>query len=384
MTNWISKYTAHIQIRLSERLLFVLLVFWAIIQGVFLLKNGIVTSGEAEKYIREAHLFIETGRLSSPNFWLYFVQILLLSICIKLKSGFVLAIGVQLFLNLAATTSFYKVLLRLSGNKAIAFTGTALLLINHPYQEFNLYLQTESIFYSLTLLHSCYLIKIEKLTLKNVFVIAASLCLLIITRPTGLLFVPPTCIFLFLIHTRKMSVGKKITIASIFAFLFFFLLDKALSSGGELDLMLPFKNQSVICGITSPEGPTSLKTNGTSNSVLGLFYFITHNLQLFFRMAIYKTWAFFGLYRSYFSPGHNIFIIGYFLLLYVLTIANLSFWVKEKPVVFAYMAVLILMTWISVMLTCDDWHNRFFLTLSPYFILLALGFISRLRKKIPA
>ena len=43
----------------------------------------------------------------------------------------------------------------------------------------------------------------------------------------------------------------------------------------------------------------------------------------------------------------------------------------------AYLLTLILLTWMTVILTCDDWNHRVFLSISPYVILLATGFFKR-------
>jgi hypothetical protein len=133
-----------------QRILIFLL--WAVVNGLLIAKNGIVTTGESVKYIDQAILFVQTGRLSSSNFRLYFTEIGLISLCIKLKLGFIFVVLLQLFFSLFSTFCLYNTLLYLFKAKNIAFTGTAILLLNLPYQEFNTFLQTESLFYSFTLI----------------------------------------------------------------------------------------------------------------------------------------------------------------------------------------------------------------------------------------
>ena len=48
-----------------------LVIGWLLVNGFFLLNNGIITTGEAGKYISEAHQLVQTGHLTSNNFIFY-------------------------------------------------------------------------------------------------------------------------------------------------------------------------------------------------------------------------------------------------------------------------------------------------------------------------
>jgi hypothetical protein len=356
-------------------------ILWALVNSFFLLKNGIVTTGEAEKYIGQANLFIKTGHLSAANLSLYFTQIALLSFCIKLNVSFAIVVIVQLFFNLLATFCFYRTLLFIFNSPTVALTGTIILLANQPYQEFNTFLQTESLFFSFTLILTCYVISIEKLSFKNFIAIIFSLAVISITRPTGLLFIPPVFVYLFFIYFKKLSIIKKLSLLGAIGFLFLFILNKALASGGEFDFMLPFRDEDIICGLTSLTHSAQIQTSGNSNSIFGLLYYIMHNFSQFARLAWMKTIAFFGLYRSYYSRWHNIYLIIYFYSINIMAIAGISFWVRNHLYKLFYFLSMIFITWLTVMLTCDDWHNRFYLSISPYLIILSLGFIKKLWRK---
>src|ERR1700761_8463723 len=132
-----------------------LCTLWLLVNTILLLKNGIVTTGEAEKYIRQAHLLVSTGTLESSNFRFYFIPIALLTLCIKLHLSFAWMVAVQLALNGLATLFFYKTAASLFPGGKIAFIATILLLLNIPYQAYNSFLQTESIFQSMSLLLVC-------------------------------------------------------------------------------------------------------------------------------------------------------------------------------------------------------------------------------------
>ena len=358
-----------------------ILVLWFLVNAFFFIKNGIVTTGEAEKYIGQANIFLQTGSVSSPNLWFYFIETGLIAFCIKFHASFLIIIIIQFILNFAATLFFYKTLLFLFDLNSVALAGTIILLLNQPYQEFNTFLQTESLFYSLTLILSCYVIWIEKISLKKIIIVLALLLIASITRPTGLLFILPVFLYLFFIYFHKASRIKKTGILLVFGLLLFFIINKAMGSGGEFDFMLPFRDEDIICGLPSIAHSASIKTTDNGNSILGIFYYVIHNPAQFFRLAWLKTIAFFGLYRSYYSKWHNIYLIVYFYLIHILAIASLPYLAKKMFYKTAYLLSLIFITWLTVMLTCDDWHNRFYLSISPYIIMISMGILSRKIKR---
>ena len=359
----------------------IILAGWTVLNGWLLWHNGIVTAGESQKYIDEAHVFIQTHQLSSSNFWLYFTQIALLAFCFKFNTGFVFAVAIQLMLNLSATLFFYHTVKAFFPGTRRALLATLLLLASYPYQEFNTFLQTESIFYSLTLILSCLIIHPAKTALKRPFLLLLLLALVCFTRPTGLLFLPPVGICLFLYYARSWSPMLKTVTLIVSAGLFFYGLNSALGSGGELDFMLPFKDEENICGVPTLTKSLPLHLAGNGNSLYGLLYYVLHNFPQFVRLAASRSLAFFGMYRSYYSRPHNWYIVIFFNLIFLAALLSLSCWKRKFPLALGYFAGIIFLTWFTVMLTCDDWHNRFYLTISPFLIILSMGFLGAHTKR---
>jgi hypothetical protein len=173
--------------------IFFLFIVWAIVHGVFIYNQGIISVGEAEKYISEAKTLLATGTLSATNYWFYFTQIFLLAIAFKWGLGFTFVLIVQLIFSAWATYAFFRLAAALFSIQT-AFIGTLLFLLNYPFQEWSIYLQTESLFHSFTIIFTAYLLRISKLNLRHYITIAFSVFLICITRPTGLfLFQPLYC-----------------------------------------------------------------------------------------------------------------------------------------------------------------------------------------------
>jgi hypothetical protein len=354
-----------------------LLAVWAIIQGIFIYQHGIITTGEAHKYIIEAHTFLSTGTLSSPKYLLYFTQICLLAIAFKTGLGYSFVLIVQLLFSALATYSFYRLLGRLFPPQT-AIIGTMLLLLNYPFQEHNVYLQTESIFYSFTILFSTYLLQLSKLTLLHFTGILAALVILCITRPTGILFVPVTFIYLFFTFLKDINTKLKVIITVAVALIFTWILNGLLDSGGGLDFMLPYREEHIICGLPTLNQPASIDTTTNGNSLYGLAYYITHNFSQFSRLALLKCKSFFAMVRPYYSTGHNILLAVYFYPLYIFALSGINWWRRRHTYLLMYLSGLILITLGTTLLTCDDWHNRWLLSISPWIILLGLPAITRM------
>jgi len=358
-----------------------ILCCWAVANGCYLWQTGIVLDGESEKYIYQSEQLLATGSVTTPNFWLYTTQILLISASKIIGTGYYGVIVVQLLFNLLAVRAFY----RLAGSwfhKNAALAATLLLIVNYPMQRFNTHLYTESLYYSFTILFSAFLLQISKLTFRNIVIIIAALAIISVTRPTGILFVPPVMLYLFFRFFQSLKLRTKLVITMAVGVLFLYCLNLMLGSGGEFNFMLPYLYEEIICGVPAIETPATIKTAENPNSVYGLLYYLTHNFSQFARLAWQRSIAFFGLMRSYYSGTHNTFLAILFYPVYVMGIAGLMYWVKRLPLQLLYIFGVVLITWASVMLTCDDWHNRFFMAIAPWLLLLALPFVSRLFQRV--
>lgn len=353
-----------------------LLFLWAIVQVLLYHHNGIVTILEADKYITEAHLFIDEGKFYSPNYWLYSTEIFLIVVTLKLNIGFIWIVIIQLLVNLVATGMFYKLAFTFLKDRGLAFFATAFFIINIPYQVYNTYLFTESLFYSLSVIFSCYLLLMNKPKGKKITILSILLGILCFTRPTGILFFPAASIYLFLSFFTRISLTVKLLIITLTTGLFLFILNKLIGVGGSLDFMYPFRTENIICGVPTTGAHIDALPNG--NSLEGLIYYITHNPQQFLRLSWLKSKAFFGMRRSYYSTGHNIYLMIFYYPFYLLAIIGIIKKYKYRKQIVVYLLLIIGFFWITTLLTCDDWHNRFVLTITPWFFLFG---ISSLRKQ---
>lgn len=353
---------------------------WVLVQCFLLWQNGIVTGLEAEKYITQANNFLQFGKPASNNFYFYSTQIFLIAAAIKLQVGFTVIVIIQLLLNLFATIMFYRLAICFLKSPLIAVMATFFFIVNIPYQVYNSFLFTESIFYSLTIIYSSLLLRLKNLTIKNILLLMLFLVLLSFTRPTGILFVAASALYIFFRFFNHLSVLNKTLIISCTVLLFLITVNTMLEAGGELDFMLPFKKENIICGVNT-NNYAEIKTLEKGNSLQGIIYYIFNNEQQFLELAKLKTISFFGMIRSYYSPFHNAWLILFFYPFYILSIWGIWKKTKQKNKRIIYMITIIMLYWITTLLTCDDWHNRFILTVSPFLFLL--GFAAFFRSDRP-
>lgn len=365
-------FLKNLKIIFFKRQFILLLFLWAVVQGLLIGQYGIVTNLEATKYIDEANHFLQFGYFNTNNHYLYSTQIFLIAAVIKLHLGFRVIVAVQLFLNLLATIMFYKLSRSFLKRPTLATAATLFFIINLPYQSYTAYLFTESIFYSLTIIYSSYILRLEKLTLKDWIFILLFATLLSITRPTGVLFFAATLLYIFFRFFNNLEALYKIITICVSLTFFLIIINSMLQAGGSLDFMLPFKKENIICGVNTVNN-ADIKTIEKGNSIQGIGYYIFNNKEQFLKLAKLKTLAFFGMLRTYYSLAHNILLVLFFYPFYILSFIGMwkKFKVKEKSII--YMLSIIVLYWLTTLLTCDDWHNRFVLTVSPFLFLLGFA-----------
>jgi hypothetical protein len=368
----IMNFLKNLKIAFFKRQFILLLLIWAVVQGLLIRQYGIVTNLEATKYIDEANHLLQFGYFNTNNHYLYSTQIFLIAAVIKLHLGFSVIVIVQLLLNLLATIMFYELSCFFLKKPTLATVASMFFIINIPYQLYTGYLFTESIFYSLTIIYSSYVLRLEKLTLKDWLFILLFATLLSITRPTGILFFAVTLLYIFFRFLNKLGLLYKIIIISVSLAIFLVIINSMLEAGGSLDFMLPFKKENIICGVNTVSN-ADIKTIEKGNSIQGIVYYIFNNKEQFLRLAGLKTLAFFGMLRTYYSLFHNILLGLFFYPFYILSFIGTWKKIKQGDKALIYIVAIILLYWLTTLLTCDDWHNRFILTISPFLFLLGFA-----------
>ncbi|ULQ58160.1 glycosyltransferase family 39 protein [Flavihumibacter rivuli] len=347
-----------------------LAALWLLVQTLLYMRFGIITVDEAKKYLDEADYFMATGSFSIPKNLFYSMYVLLVAGMKMLGAGITGVYLVQLFINGISTYFFYRLarLYSAPADSLTAYLATFLLIICIPYQAWTTHLYTESLFTSLLILFLYAYAGKGLLSLQAIILLA----MVILARPTGILLVPALLLsyFVHLISDKKLS---PLSIGAILTGMLFsyFVINHAMKGKGDFDFMLPFTQGHIICDVPGVKVPSTLQLPENPNSLNGMLYFILHNPVYFGELAIKKLWYFLSLQRPYYSALHNLALGAFFYPLYLLAGYGFIRFRKKNSRQSTWLACYCMMFTFTVMLTCDDWLNRFILPVLPVLMLMA-------------
>ena len=354
---------------INRPLVFLFFLF-LVVQAILFLRIGIFTGLEAEKYVRQGNLLYETGKLSDTKYLFYLPVILLVYLCRLLGTSYHLVVFIQVVLSGYSLFCFYK-LGRQIGNDIIAFYSSALLLLFVPLQLWNFYLYSDSIFISLTIIYTYIVYRYRSNGVGGVVAILSFLLVLIFSRPHGLLFIPPTIIYLLF---RKQS-KKELLISGSFCLGLligmYFMLNAAFTGGEDMDAMKPFIEEHVICFVPLKPQGADLNLIKTDSPVNDIFYYVFHNPFHFLKFTLLKLHSFFNMTRPYYSTGHNIMLSLILIPVYIFGLIGLVRFVRPFTNFTLFLVSLLILYPLGATFQCDDWHSRFTFIVFPYFILLA-------------
>lgn len=354
---------------LNRPLLFLYCVFF-VVQLILFIKIGVFTSLEAEKYVTQGNLLYETGNLSDTKYIFYLPVILLVYLCRLIGTSYLPVVLVQVALSGLSLFYFYKLSTKV-GNKSIALYSSLLLALFIPLQVWNFYLYSDSIFISLTIIYTYLIYTYGIKGVKGTIVILLFLLLLLFSRPHGLLFIPPTIIYLLFRNQNRLALLSNIGLCLLLLIGMYILLNTAFTGGEDMDAMKPFVEEHIICFVPlKPEG-ADLDIIKTASPVNDIFYYIFHNPLHFLKFTFLKLHSFFNMTRSYYSTGHNIFLSLILIPIYFFGLIGFFRFLKPFKNFTLFLVSLLILYPLGATFQCDDWHSRFTLVVFPYFILLA-------------
>lgn len=361
MANILSKYARHL-----------IILTWLFTTILYLKIFGIVTHAEAEKYITEAQRFLNTATLSAPRYWFYSITIFIIAIALKIKIGLTGAFVLQSLLNLFAFLFFYNELKKIFQISLTAFFINIFLLIFWPYQSWVVYLYSESAFFSLILILFAVLIRYKPDSLKNILLISLALVLVILARPLGILFTASVYAYFFYYAGKKWKIILGI-ISALIAVFVFYVVNIIFSTITDWSIIKPFIQESIICDLPTTT-PSNIKLDLAAGGmpIYQLYYYVTHNFFHFLHFCDVKLKYFFLMTRPYYSRSHNYFLLIFNLTVYLLFLG--SFFIKQamySKKLNVFLLTSIAVYTLSIIFQCDDYHNRFILSIYPFFIILA-------------
>jgi hypothetical protein len=355
----------------QKREVLLLVFLWALAEFLLYLKFGFGFEMEAKKYISEADFIIQNQALSQGRYLFYLSTILVIAVCKMGGVGLYGAVFLLMLINLGSYLVFLKALKKVFNATWPALLVITFLLSFWPYQSWTLYLFTENLFYSTVMLLFSHLLLYNGMTRKFIGILMALLLMVIISRPLGILFVFPVLGFLFFHFTKRQ---RLFLLGGFMAagVLLVWVVQIVFTTTPDWNMQRAFLEENIICGLPVTLSGTPIDMTENPSQLYRLFYYITHNFSHFSGLALKRLQLFFLNTRNYYSAAHNIYNLVYIFFLYGSIIIGFRQIRKtfSKGVLFFIFSVLFLFA-LTVSLQCDDFHNRFFLTLMP--LLASLG-----------
>ena len=354
---------------------------WIIAEVLLFWKFGFNFQMEAEKYINEAKFILENHRLSQARYLFYFSTIFIIALSFSLKTGVYGAIVGIMIINLGSYLYFFKGLKNLFKNRAAAFVTILFLLTFWPYQSWSLFLYTECLFYSGVLILFSRLMLFEKIDTRFLFSLFFVLLFVVFSRPLGVLFIFPVLLFIYFHLSKKQKVFFYATLILAF-FVLGWIVQVVFTSTPDWNMQRAFLEENIICDMPVAVTGVNLELSDHPNQLYRLFFYVTHNFSHFAGLALTRLKFFFLSTRSYYSSLHNAYLLitlGIIYGLIAIGFKNVRKTFSTALVAFIYSSICFFALTIAVQ--CDDYHNRFFLTLMPFLAVLALPGGSLVLKK---
>lgn len=361
--------------------LFVVLL-WLCFQLVWYFYVGVHFELEAEKYIYEAQYLLQHHHFSAARYLFYVTTVLVIVLSFLLKLGLNGALLLIMLINLIGYLYFFRALCVFFKDRFSPYLVIVMLLGFWPYQSWSLYLYTECLFYSAVLFLFAHLLLFRKLSIGYILTSFALLAFVVFSRPLGILFVPPVLLFFFFKLTKKQRVFFLGAVILALVALNF-IVQVVFTTTRDWNMQRAITEGDIICDIPGERADRLVLTNHP-NQLYRLFFYVTHNFAHFLRLAVVRLRYFFTMIRSYYSPFHNAFLIAFLTFWYGSILLGVKRIVKFIPAaLLTFMVFSIFLLAMTTALQCDDYHNRFFLTLSPFFSLMTVVVLRPLFYRLP-
>ncbi len=345
---------------------------WLFFQLLWFLKFGFHFDLEAGKYIYEADYLLRHGRFSESRYLFYFATTAVIAFNKVIGTGLTGALISIMLFNLLSYLIFFRALKKLFTDRLSPLLIVAFLLYFWPYQSWSVYLFTECFFYSAVLLLFSHLLRFTRLNLRFTALLGLLLLLVTVSRPLGILFILPALLFVFLqLNKRQRIIAAASALVALI--LLNFVVQVVFTTTPDWNMKRALTEDSIICDMPRVRSARDLQLSQHPNQLYQLFYFVTHNFSHFAGLAVTRLRYFFVMTRDYYSSFHNLYLLVHLGVLYGSILFGIRKLVRTfPPALLSFALASILLFAATIALQCDDYHNRFALTLMPFYTTLAV------------
>lgn len=354
-----------------------------LLAGLWLLVQLLVLAQHhGPKYVNDSGRYLAYGTRIAQEWYFehdhnlrYVGYPLFVAFWLKLRAGWWGIMLGQMAVSALAARAFYRTLRRLTPSATDwrpAALATAALVGWRDAQQFNVYLLTESLFASLTILAFWALVRARRGPAGRWVVFGLLVLLAGIVRPNGFVVAGAAGLAglagLWQLPGR-VAFRRALLGLGLLAPLGWWVLNKLLLT---FTLVETYLRGEIIYGYTpwvvEPTEPLQLPPADLA-PVLRLGYFVAANPAYFLKLALLKGLLFFSYVKSYYSWSHILLIVGFVYPCYWLAFRGVRgrAWLPAR----VFLAGIILLQGFVVMMTVEDWDVRFLLPVLPCVFALA-------------
>ena len=347
---------------------------WVCSQALFLIHYGFNKSGgDSNRYIGGANNIL-SGKLPVGDQLSYLGYDIFVALCLLFGGGNVGVILVQMGLTAIAAYCMFKIgetIFDLRSGVIASF----IYIVYQPIHEWDFFILTESLFTSMLIISTWYLIKsktnLEKICTALIFLFT------FIIRPNGIALLG--AFLVFYLCTLWGNGQKKLIICIFLSLLLLFTL--IINYEGNIfkhiNIIEWYSDGTIIWGydklyLTMRSPGLSTLVTETKNPVIQIICFIIEKPIYFFKLFFCKIWYFFVHTRPFYSTLHNLFVLLTLIPAYFLVLVGLKRKTKYENVRLFIFAIVFFQTLI-VGFTTTDWDGRHLEVVLPQIFLLASG-----------
>lgn len=345
-----------------------------LVNGFFLLRDGVRLGGDSPTYIRGAEYLLQ-GRLfaARPGLWLVYESVI--ALCQSVGIGLRGVVAVQLVVVAIAAWALHSLTRQLAGDWA-GFAATGLFVANPDLARFNAYILTDSLYTSLVIIAAWGIHRAGEA--RGGWYPFAALILLIaaLLRPNGWFLVPIAAVYWIVRavperRARSLALGAlALALAVGIAAL------PALRSGVDFEHPSSYLQRGDIVseytGLLLPM-PNEPRIEGQGELVATLGYAIRHPWPTALLMVA-RVGAELLHIRPFYSTMHNALIVIYLWPLYIL--AGIGFLRVRNMPLGALLAAVIASHLLFPVFLGADWDGRYLLFTLPLIGVFSASFLT--------
>ncbi len=368
----------------------ILLLVFLVVHAYLFWRYGIRTLYDSESYIAVADYLLDKGKLPEVHQNFYLVHIGLIAIFRFIFPGEILPyLLFQCVISALAVVALCRSAEKLFNNSDAGLAAALVYLLWIDNIHWNTVAMTESLMQSVT----CFLLYVLvnfRSTAKDFLLIILLLFLLVFIRPTGILIVVASCIFLMTRYNHLTQGKPMLRIGILIGFVVLSYIG-ARQMFTHWDFMSQLRKGNIVTYVDLIEdgsldtGSLRMDTTGLTIANDGdhpmdkLLFFAFNNPSHFTVAAFRKIFYLLAGVRPYYSVYHNVFIVLWLLVIY--SMSFLGWRANANLPVGMFVLAVILANCVLIGIGTVDWDNRFYIPMAPGIVLLAGGGVADILKR---